>query len=368
MAKEDDKKVVLPYGSTTTHGDSVSTTVRNPKYTTRTEQTVSGFLNPDGTLNTAAEEDFNLHYRDPYAQARGIDPETGKVQKKFVTDILGVDPEVMRRKRQAEEELNRSKQKEAGLYNALAVLGDMITTAGGGNVWKRNPDGKAKEARDRNLQLQQEQQAEDIANNNALRNAELSYAAAVQKMRDTYAKQFGLKQSKTVEYGGNTTTTKTQGQDQTTGYRYALNKNGNSSSSSSGGGSQWVMNINTTKADGTVSKKGYQLNQNEFEAVAGLLKAHYNTILNEKDEKGKPTVRAIDLRAKLLENHVLKKVADPMTNQIQYEYDDNQLLQNGKFWALDEGLRNRIRTVSGNKVKFQTTGWGKVPQEENYDF
>lgn len=102
------------------------------------------------------------------ADARGLvyDPETGQLTPKntFITDILGVDPAVMRKKREREQSLNRRKQKESALYNALSVLGDMITTAGGGNVWKRDADKHAKEAHDANMALDREQQAEDLSN------------------------------------------------------------------------------------------------------------------------------------------------------------------------------------------------------------
>ena len=201
--------------SETTHGDKVTTTTHDPKTTTRTERSVNGFVNPDGTPNEAAERYFQQQKK-AYAQAYRINPETGQVDRRFVSDILGVDPEVMRKQREEEMALNRRKQKESAWYNALAVLGDMVTTATGGNVWEREADKHAKEAHEANLNLQKEQAAEDIANNTKLRAPEKEYAAAVANLRDAVGKAYGTKISTSTEQGGDTKTTTTQGSDKTT--------------------------------------------------------------------------------------------------------------------------------------------------------
>ena len=119
--------------------------------------------------NLSSERQAEMEARQKaVAAANGMDydPVTGKLTPKntFITDILGVDPAVMRKKREEEQALNRRKQKESALYNALSVLGDMITTAGGGNVWKRDADKHAKEAHDANMALDREQLAEDLSN------------------------------------------------------------------------------------------------------------------------------------------------------------------------------------------------------------
>ncbi len=207
--------------SETTHGDKVITTTHDPKTTTRTERSVNGFVNPDGTPNEAAERYFQQQKK-AYAQAYRINPETGQVDRRFVSDILGVDPEVMRKQREEEMALNRRKQKESAWYNALAVLGDMVTTATGGNVWKREADKHAKDAHDDNLKLQKEQAAEDIANNTKLRAPEKEYAAAVANLRDAVGKAYGTKISTSTEQVGDTKTTTTQGRDVTTGHRDAV--------------------------------------------------------------------------------------------------------------------------------------------------
>ncbi len=245
--------------TTTEHGDKTVTTTHEPKITTRTEQSVNGFYNPDGTPNAAAQQYFD-DQRQAYAAAYGIDPNTGRVQRRFVSDILGVDPEVMRKKRQQEQELNRAKQKESALYNSLAVLGDMITTAGGGNVWQRNADQHAKQAHADNLALQKEQQAEDIANNDKLRSTEQAYAAAVQKLRDSVGTAFGTKVTNTMEQGGKSTATTTQGKDtstttqgndRTTGYIEGRTAKGSGSGSGSNATSYLPIKVHTAKGEET---------------------------------------------------------------------------------------------------------------------
>lgn len=201
--------------SETTHGDKVTTTTHDPKTTIRTERSINGFVNPDGTPNEAAEREFQRRQK-AYADAHHIDTETGRVDRRFVSDILGIDPEVMRKQREAEMALNRRKQKESAWYNALSVLGDMVTTAGGGNVFERQADTHAKEAHDDNLKLQKEQAAEDEANNNKLRAPEKEYAAAMANLRDALGKAYGTKISTTTTQEGDTKVTTTQGSDKTT--------------------------------------------------------------------------------------------------------------------------------------------------------
>ncbi len=269
---------------TTTHGDKTTETTHEPKVTTKTEQSVNGFYNPDGTPNAAAQQEFEAQRR-ATAAAYGIDPETGRVQRRFVSDILGIDPEVMRKQRQQEEELNRAKQKESGLYNALSVLGDMITTAGGGNVWQRNADQHAKEAHANNLALEREQQTEDIANNAKLRTTEQAYAAAVQKLRDSVGTAFGTKISNTVEQGGKTTAKTTQGKDTTTGYIEGRTGKGSGNGSGSNGSTKTVK-IQVNGADGKLSSEDFHIPANDFDAMGRYLSAAYQNLT----ENGKKNI------------------------------------------------------------------------------
>lgn len=273
--------------TTTTHGGKTVETTHEPKVTTRTEQSVGGFYDTNGNPNIAAQREFEAQIR-PIAAAYRINPNTGRVDHRFVSDILGIDPDVMRRKRAEEERLNQSKQKESALYNSLAVLGDMMTTAGGGNVWKRNADQHAKEAHDNNLALEREQNAEDIANDNKLRSTEQAYAAAVQKIYDSVGKSFSTKVSRTTEQGGKTTakttqgqdvSTTTQGNDRTTGYTEGRAGKGNGSGSGGGnGGSTKTVKIQVKGADGNLSSEDFHIPANDFDAMGRYLSAAYQNL------------------------------------------------------------------------------------------
>ncbi len=277
--------------SETTHGDKVTTTTHDPKVTTKTERSVSGFLNPDGTPNEAAQKEYE-EGKAAYAKAYHIDPETGQVDRRYVSDILGVAPEVMRKQREAEMALNRRKQKESAWYNALSVLGDMVTTATGGNVWKREADQHAKDAHDDHLKLQKEQAAEEEANNNKLRAPEQAYAAAVAKLRDTVGRRYGTKISSTTEQGGDTKTTTTQGNDRTTttqgkdvttGHRDAV-AGRTSTRSGSGSSDTKTVKIQVKNTDGTISSEDFHIPANDFDAMGRYLSAAYNN-LTDQDKK-----------------------------------------------------------------------------------
>ena len=264
---------------TTTHGEKTTETTHEPKITTRTEQSIGGYYDANGNPNIAAQREFEAQ-KHPVAAAYGVSPDTGRVEPRFVSDILGVDPDVMRRKRAEEERLNQSKQKESALYNALAVFGDMMTTAGGGNVWQRNADLHAKEAHDNNLALEREQQAEDIANNNKLRSTEQAYAAAVQKIYDSVGKSFSTKVSNTIEQGGKTIAKTTQGNDVTNGYieGRAGKGNGSSGSGSEGNGSTKTVKIQIKNANGNLSTEDFHIPANDFDAMGRYLSAAYQNL------------------------------------------------------------------------------------------
>ncbi|GEM_PF-2713304 len=342
--------------TTTEHGDKTVTTTRSPKVTTRTEQSVGGYYDANGNPNIAAQREFEAQKR-PVAAAYGIDPNTGRVDHRFVSEILGVDPDIMRRKRAEEERLNQSKQKESALYNSLAVLGDMITTAGGGNVWLRNADQHAKQAHDDNIALQKEQQAEDIANNDKLRSVQQAYAAAVQKIYDTIGKSYSTKVSRTTEQGGNTVakttqgqdiSTTTQGNDRTTGYTEGRTNKGTGSGSGSNGGSGGVRYMNATTENGTIRR--YELTKPQFEAIASLLKKHYTNLLSS--ENAKP------LRKQLEQDGIIRygKDGKPI-------FDDVMLLQSGKYYGLDDKLIERIEQEAGVNLKRIKPTFGNVSRE-----
>lgn len=368
-----DEKIKYRRNLTTTQNDRTTTTEREPEYSTSVTHEVNGFYNPDGTPNEAAQADFDAQRR-AAAAAYGVDPSTGRVQPKFVTDILGVDPDEMRQKREEEEELNRRKQRESGLYSALSVLGDMVTTAAGGNVWLRQPDQRAKAAHEANMALDREQQAEDIANAGKLRGAEQEYAKAVQKIRDSVAKAYSTKVTRTQKEGGKSTSKTTGGGSNTTGYVEGKGaSDGNGGGIGSGGGKG--MYINVKLKDGT--ERRYNVSKNQFEAATSLLRRHYDDILHRgnADNATEQEIKAAeDLTRDLVRVGALEQNTDEMTGKIQYKFKDNMLLQSGEYFQLTPAIRTRLENETGGQIRFVTgqnskpQGWGVVPENNDYDF
>ncbi len=277
---------------TTHHGDQTRTLTRTPKTTTTTSYSTSGFLNPDGTPNTDAQKEFDAG-RAELQNAYHIDPESGKVDKKYITEIVGVDPEEMKRKRAQEMRLNQSKQKESALYNALAVLTDMMTTAGGGNVWKRDADKHAKDAHDDNIKLEKEQAAEDKGIAKAMNASEQAYAAAVAALRDKVGTKYGAKVSETKEVGGDTTekvvrgndtTTIKRGNDYTTGRKeVAASGSGRGSGSGSGSGSSGLATVKIgAVGDNGLTTYDFHIRKSDYEALGRYLSTYYNGLTNSQ--------------------------------------------------------------------------------------
>lgn len=93
-------------------------------------------------------DDYMRHY---------IDNEGGRVT---LEEALGVDPERLEDYRKRQERLNDFKRKEAMWYNGLSVLGDALTAAFGGNVYKRDANNAAGDAAKANEQIAAERLAD----------------------------------------------------------------------------------------------------------------------------------------------------------------------------------------------------------------
>ncbi len=277
---------------TTHHGDQTRTLTRTPKTTTTTSYSTSGFLNPDGTPNTDAQKEFEAG-RAELQNAYHIDPESGKVDKKYITEIVGVDPEEMKRKRAQEMRLNQSKQKESALYNALAVLTDMMTTAGGGNVWKRDADKHAKDAHDDNIKLEKEQAAEDKGIAKAMNASEQAYAAAVAALRDKVGTKYGAKVSETKEVGGDTTekvvrgndtTTIKRGNDYTTGSKEVV-ASGSGRGSGSGSGGKKTVKMRSMGAGHKRFTRDFYIPEKDYNALGRFISVRYNELPEAEKER-----------------------------------------------------------------------------------
>ncbi len=283
--------------------------------------------------------------REAAARAYGVNPQTGAVTP---FEVLGYNPEDERKRREAERALNDRKRKENAWYNAFAVLGDSLTAALGGNVWQRQPNNIGAKANADNARLIAEQKAEDEGNAAKLRAAGTAYANTVNHLIQNYL----TKTSTTTKTGGNRTeVTDNPGK---SGYRDSTHVVGNGNGSGSGGKGKYI-NIDVTQ-NGKKIRNRYDVSQKQYDALIGILKERYNNILSKNDDKSQQLVDY------LTGAHVIKGT----DAQGQYIYDDNQLLQNGSFWMLDDATRDRIeREVPGIKFK---RGWGDVKKPIEKDF
>jgi hypothetical protein len=110
----------------------------------------------------------------------------------------------MRKKRDQDIELNKRRTRLANMYNSLAVLGDMITTGIGGNVWKRDP-AKVDDYIKDNKEMEALTRAEDAA----LAQAQAKYKADKAKdLSDRIARYVAdaYTQTSTAKRGDKTTT------------------------------------------------------------------------------------------------------------------------------------------------------------------
>lgn len=382
--------------TTTEHGAQQRTLTRAPKTVTATTYTTSGFLKPDGTPNEGAQKEFEESKAD-LQSAYHIDPETGKVDKKYITDIVGVNPEEMKRKRAQEMRLNQTKQKESALYNALSVLTDMITTASGGNVLKREADKHAKDAHTDNLNLEKAQAEEDKEVAKALKAPEQAYAAAVAALRDKVGTKYGAKVSTSTERGGDTAETVTRGNDTTTKTRgndyITVNKevaiptgSGKGKGSGSGGSGQHVV-MSIAKRDKEGKNIGYSMHRVPVEyanAYMGQLQNTIQQLITENNSlpESRKDPKVVGMEKSLTNQGVLKInkdgeyewIKDPqrfynLTNT--YQNVDRRLdLMLKDIW--DKFSETPITIDEENSIEHTDSaeGWGEVtpPSSDNYDF
>jgi hypothetical protein len=114
--------------------------------------TTSGYEVPDkkteSTSGLAAETEEQKAVRiaegNEIAQAFGFErEESGKLKdtNSTISDLID-----MRKYTEESERINRAKALNAGLFNAFATIGDMISAGVGGNVYKRDKDTTAADA------------------------------------------------------------------------------------------------------------------------------------------------------------------------------------------------------------------------------
>lgn len=290
----------------------------------------------------------------PLQQAYGIDPNTGKATP---FEVLGYDPEEERKRRAAEQRLNDWKRKENAWYNAFALAGDAITTALGGNVWKREPNHIGAKANSDNQRLIAEQKADDMRNAAMVRNAGIDYANNVNKIIQNYL----TRTTDTTKTGGNRMEITQHGaKDGWAQHSHALGS-ASASASAGGGGSYKRMNIVLSGQNGSENVQSYDLTKPEYEAVSEIVKTKYTQILHKGfSPNATPQERqaAESLRNDLINSGALISEPNPATGSVQYKFDYDAILQNGRYWQLSDMERSRIEKATGGKVRFVTDEYG----------
>lgn len=262
--------------STISGGNKTTTTTTEP--TIKRRQSTSWRYNPTtGETNTELVDSFNEDVN-RYASANQIDTTTGKTDRKQLSSLLGFDPQVNKKRREDQEAIARRKQKEAALFNGLSVLGDMLTTAIGGNVEKRDAyEGGAAAAKEIE-KLREEQAAEDTLIGTTINKNDNNYLDYINKLEKDYQKLFGVTQE--VSTQGNKTQTTSVGDktiSKTTNTTTDKTVEGDGSGSSSSSSKKLAINI--PYAEGGVTKrKEIYVPKEQYKSIARFIQGRYDSL------------------------------------------------------------------------------------------
>lgn len=263
--------------STISGGNKTTTTTTEP--TIKRRQSTSWRYNPTtGETNTELVDSFNDDVN-RYASANQINTTTGKTDRKQLSSLLGFDPQVNKKRREEQEAIARRKQKEAALFNGLSVLGDMLTTAIGGNVEKRDAyEGGANAAKEIE-KLRNEQATEDALIGTTINKNDNNYLDYINKLEKDYQKLFGVTQEVSTP-GGKTQTTnvgdKTISKTTNTTTDKTVEGDGGGTGSSS---SSKKLAINIPYAEGGVTKrKEIYVPKEQYKSLARFIQGRYDIL------------------------------------------------------------------------------------------
>ena len=319
------------------------------------------------------------------ARARGINPNTG-AQTPF--EVLGYNPDIERERRDAERALNDRKRKENAWYHALAMIGDSITAALGGDVYLRNPNNIGMKANADNARLIAEQKAEDEANTAKLRANGIAYANDVNNLVKKYLTKTTIKSTKG---GDRHETTHHPGVSKTRQVAIPLGDSGESGGNSNKSG-QGTWKNNSTYEIGLLhdGKLKYRsITGQQAKNIVNHAETLYEKALQYGDEATKKAILEL-----LGSNIVREDDAHPG----KYEWDDEALLRSGYIFeadkifrkgilkGVDKSIRDYYREITGDNTNYDqmpdwdlvtptlnasnrtnktsSEGWGVVLQEE----
>lgn len=262
---------------------------------------------------------------DPMQRAYGINPDTGAVTP---FEALGYNPEDERKRRAAEMALNDRKRKENAWYNALAVLGDSVAAAIGGNVWQRQPNRIGAQANVANQQLIAEQKAEDINNAAIIRNAGAKFAEDVQRVLKPYI----TKTTSTNKTGGSRMETTSFGPQNGYDTRSYVLKSGDSDSRG-GKGSYKIVKLAVQDKNGKVLRYN-NLTVPKEKADAYAIKLA--TTLQKRFNEGR--------LQETMDNLIASGIYNPAANDPLKKWNYDALLRYGYAFGND-GLRSEMEDL-----------------------
>lgn len=319
------------------------------------------------------------------ARARGINPNTG-AQTPF--EVLGYNPDIERKRRDAERALNDRKRKENAWYHALAMIGDSITAALGGDVYLRNPNNIGMKANADNARLITEQKAEDEDNTAKLRANGIAYANDVNNLIKNYLTKTTIKSTKG---GDRHETTHHPGVSKTRQVAFPLGDSGESGGNGNKSGKGTWKNNSTYEIgllhDGKLKYRS--ITGQQAKNIVNHAETLYEKALQFGDEATKKAILEL-----LGSNIVREDDAHPG----KYEWDDEALLRSGYIFeadkiyrkgilkGVDKSIRDYYREITGDNTNYDqlpewdlvtpslnasnrtnktsSKGWGVVLQEE----
>lgn len=260
--------------------------------------------------------------------------------------VLGYKPEERQADIASQRELEAWKQKEAGIYNGIALAVDAMTAGLGGNVQRRDVGNLAAEAANRQQQLDMLNRQQTAAEQEKLRQNAASYAGLVNKLTEDYLQKVVTTQKSGGEKLVRTTKTPE------TGYTTRAIGGAGSSGDDSGGGNgkKWLFTTTVNSGENAGKHVQHDLTEQQYKNVAGVLLARYKSILSD------PSVSQgvkDSLTAKLKAAKILSD--DGSTEK----WDTDQIMRNGKFWMLTDGDRELINRYTDGKVVLKAPDSGQ---------
>ena len=278
--------------------------------------------------------------------------------------VLGYKPEVRQADLERKRELEAWKQKEAGIYNGIALAVDAMTAGLGGNVQRRDVGNLAADAAIRQQQLDILNQQQSAAEQEKLRANSATYAGLVNKLTEDY-----LQKVQTTQKSGGQKIVHQESSPEVVYRTHYVGGGGGGSSSSSrsggggsgrSGGSRWLFTV--TARGGSGRHYQIELTEQQYRNVQGVLFARYKSLLN--DESRSQAFRD-DLKRRLVSAGILRKATDWADDS---KWNKDQIMRNGLFFELTDADRQLLNQFTQGKVRFTGGGSGAGHSGGTWDY